>query len=412
MTNKILCLAASMVLLAACGSEGEDSSEPVTIDHATEAQRIARESIIIETHIDVPYRLASRPADVSQATESGDFDYPRAVAGGLNVPFMSIYTPAGHEAEGKSKATAESLIDIVEELVATTPEKFAMATSVADVRRQFEAGIMSLPMGMENGSPIDGDLDNLRYFYDRGIRYVSLCHGSNNHLSDSSYDETRRWNGISEFGAEVIAESNRLGIIVDVSHVSDEAFWQILDVTNVPVIASHSSARHFTPGFERNLSDEMIVALAEIGGVIHINFGSMFVSQAALEYSRARMAAGKEYLAEHPELSESYLYREFPAIYEKQNGPMVYASMDDVLDHFDHVVKLVGIDHVGIGSDFDGVGDSLPDGLKDASGYPNLVEGLLRRGYSEDDIRKILGENLLRVWEAVETYAATTSSST
>jgi len=412
MTNKILCLAASMVLLAACGSEGEDSSEPVTIDHAAEAQRIAHESIIIDTHIDVPYRIASRPADISQATDSGDFDYPRAVAGGLNVPFMSIYTPAGHEAEGKSKATAESLIDIVEELVATTPEKFAMATSVADVRRQFEAGIMSLPMGMENGSPIDGDLDNLRYFYDRGIRYVSLCHGSNNHLSDSSYDETRRWNGISEFGAEVIAESNRLGIIVDVSHVSDEAFWQILDVTNVPVIASHSSARHFTPGFERNLSDEMIVALAEIGGVIHINFGSMFVSQAALEYSRARMAAGKEYLAEHPELSESYLYREFPAIYEKQNGPMVYASMDDVLDHFDHVVKLVGIDHVGIGSDFDGVGDSLPDGLKDASGYPNLVEGLLRRGYSEDDIRKILGENLLRVWEAVETYAATTSSST
>jgi membrane dipeptidase len=265
---------------------------------------------------------------------------------------------------------------------------------------------------MENGSPIDGDLDNLRYFYDRGIRYLSLCHGSNNHLSDSSYDETSKWNGISEFGAEVITELNRLGIMVDVSHVSDEAFWQILDVTEVPVIASHSSARHFTPGFERNMSDEMIVALAENGGVIQINFGSMFVSEAALEYSRARMAAGKQYLAEHPELSESYLYREFPAIYAQQNGPMVYASMDDVLDHFDHVVKLVGIDHVGIGSDFDGVGDSLPVGLKDASGYPNLVEGLLRRGYTEEDIRKILGENLLRVWEATESYAATTSSST
>ena len=401
-----------MVLLAASGSEGEDSSEPVTIDHAAEAQRIAHESIIIDTHIDVPYRLASRPADVSQATDSGDFDYPRAVTGGLNVPFMSIYTPAGHEAEGKSKATAESLIGIVEGIVASAPDKFAMATTVADVRRQFEAGIMSLPMGMENGSPIDGDLDNLRYFYDRGIRYLSLCHGSNNHLSDSSYDETRKWNGISEFGAEVITELNRLGIIVDVSHVSDEAFWQILDVTEVPVIASHSSARHFTPGFERNMSDEMIMALGENGGVIQINFGSMFVDQAALEYSRARMAAGKQYLEEHPELSESYLYREYPAIYAQQNGPMVYASIDDVLDHFDHVVKLVGIDHVGIGSDFDGVGDSLPVGLKDVSGYPNLVEGLLRRGYSEEDIRKILGENLLRVWKAAETYAATTSNST
>ena len=412
MTNKILCLAASTVLLAACGSKHEDSSEAITIDYASEAQRIAHESVIIDTHIDVPYRLASRPADVSQATDSGDFDYPRAAAGGLNVPFMSIYTPAEHEAEGKSKATAESLIDIVEGIVASAPEKFALATSVADVREQFEAGIMSVPMGMENGSPIDGDLDNLRYFHDRGIRYLSLCHGSNNHLSDSSYDETRKWNGISDFGAEVITEMNRLGIMVDVSHASDEAFWQILDVTEVPVIASHSSARHFTPGFERNMSDEMIVALAENGGVIQINFGSMFVNQAALEYSRARMAAGKEYLAEHPELSESYLYREYPAIYAQEHGPMVYASIDDVLDHFDHVVKLVGIDHVGIGSDFDGVGDSLPDGLKDASGYPNLIEGLLRRGYSEDDIRKILGENLLRVWEAAESYAATTSSST
>ena len=412
MTNKILCLAASTVLLAACGSKHEDSSEAITIDYASEAQRIAHESVIIDTHIDVPYRLASRPADVSQATDSGDFDYPRAAAGGLNVPFMSIYTPAEHEAEGKSKATAESLIDIVEGIVASAPEKFALATSVADVREQFEAGIMSVPMGMENGSPIDGDLDNLRYFHDRGIRYLSLCHGSNNHLSDSSYDETRKWNGISEFGAEVITELNRLGIMVDVSHASDEAFWQILDVTEVPVIASHSSARHFTPGFERNMSDEMIVALGDNGGVIQINFGSMFVNQAALEYSRARMAAGKEYLAEHPELSESYLYREYPAIYAQEHGPMVYASIDDVLDHFDHVVKLVGIDHVGIGSDFDGVGDSLPDGLKDASGYPNLIEGLLRRGYSEDDIRKILGENLLRVWEAAESYAATTSSST
>jgi len=412
MTNKILCLAASTVLLAACGSKHEDSSEAVTIDYASEAQRIAHESVIIDTHIDVPYRLASRPADVSQATDSGDFDYPRAAAGGLNVPFMSIYTPAAHEAEGKSKATAESLIDIVEGMVASAPEKFALATSVADVREQFEAGIMSVPMGMENGSPIDGDLDNLRYFHDRGIRYLSLCHGSNNHLSDSSYDETSKWNGISEFGAEVITELNRLGIMVDISHVSDEAFWQILDVTEVPVIASHSSARHFTPGFERNMSDEMIVALAENGGVIQINFGSMFLNQAALEYSRARMAAGKEYLAKHPELSESYLYREYPAIYAQEHGPMVYASIDDVLDHFDHVVKLVGIDHVGIGSDFDGVGDSLPDGLKDASGYPNLIEGLLRRGYSEEDIRKILGENLLRVWEAAESYAATTSSST
>jgi membrane dipeptidase len=414
-TKKIICVATVALVLSGCSDKsptGQDTAEPAERDFAAEARQIADSSIIVDTHIDVPYRVASRPADISQATEHGDFDYPRAVQGGLNVPFMSIYTPAELEAEGGSKETADKLMDLVEGFADAAADKFAIATSVADVHNQFEAGLMSLAMGMENGSPVAGDLDNLRHFYDRGIRYLSLCHGTNNHLSDSSYDEKRKWNGISEFGAEVIREMNRLGIMVDVSHVSDEAFWQILEVTETPIIASHSSARHFTPGFERNMSDEMIVALAGNGGVIQINFGSMFVNQESLEYSQARMAAGKKYLAEHPDLTQAYLYREYPAIYARENGPMVYASLDDVLDHFDHVVSLVGIDHVGIGSDYDGVGDSLPEGLKDVSGYPNLIAGLLQRGYSEEDIRKVLGENLLRVWKAAEDYAATMSSST
>ena len=406
MLPRIFCLA-TLLALAACGPEPADK----TIDVDAEAQRIALSSIIVDTHIDTPFRLAMSAADVSQATD-GDFDYPRAVAGGLNVPFMSIYTPAELEAKGESRQAAEHLIDIVEQLADDHPDKFAIATRVADVRRHFEAGLISLPLGMENGSPIDGDLRNLEHFYNRGIRYLSLSHGSNNHLSDSSYDDSREWHGISEFGAEVIAEMNRLGIIVDVSHVSDDAFWQIMEITETPVIASHSSARHFTPGFERNIDDDMIVAVAENGGVVHINFGSTFINQAAREYGTAMMAAGKSYLEEHPELSETYLYREYPRIYAEEHGPLPYASLDDVLDHFDHIVNLVGIDHVGIGSDYNGVGDTLPIGLKDVSSYPNLVAGLLRRGYSEEDIRKILGENLLRVWTAVEDYAATTSSST
>jgi membrane dipeptidase len=406
MLPRIFCLA-TLLALAACGPEPADK----TIDVDAEAQRIALSSIIVDTHIDTPFRLAMSAADVSQATD-GDFDYPRAVAGGLNVPFMSIYTPAELEAKGESRQAAEHLIDIVEKIADDHPDKFAIATRVADVRRHFEAGLISLPLGMENGSPIDGDLRNLEHFYNRGIRYLSLSHGSNNHLSDSSYDDSREWHGISEFGAEVIAEMNRLGIIVDVSHVSDDAFWQIMEITETPVIASHSSARHFTPGFERNIDDDMIVAVAENGGVVHINFGSTFINQAAREYGTAMMAAGKAYLEEHPELSETYLYREYPRIYAEEHGPLPYASLDDVLDHFDHIVNLVGIDHVGIGSDYNGVGDTLPIGLKDVSSYPNLVAGLLRRGYSEEDIRKILGENLLRVWTAVEDYAATASSST
>lgn len=398
MSLRIYRIVVLVAFIAAC----EQAPEMSTAD---KARQIAASSIIVDTHIDVPYRLQNRPADVSESTEDGDFDYPRAVSGGLNTAFMSIYTPAALEEEGGSKELADSLIDLVEGLVDASPDKFAIALTVADARQQFESGLLSFPLGMENGSPIEGNLANLKHFYDRGIRYITPAHSLSNHIADSSYDENRQWNGLSEFGVEAIREMNRLGIMIDVSHVSDEAFWQILEITSAPVIASHSSARHFTPGFERNMSDEMIVALAENGGVIQINFGSMFISQESRDYADARMEAGRAYLLEHADLTESYLFREYPKIYAEEHGPLPYATLDDVLDHFDHVRDLVGMEHVGIGSDYDGVGDSLPVGLKDVSQYPNLVEGLLERGYSEADIRKILGENLLRAWQAVEDQA-------
>jgi membrane dipeptidase len=260
-------------------------------------------------------------------------------------------------------------------------------------------------MGMENGSPLEGDIANIQHFYDRGIRYITLAHSLANKLSDSSYDENRKWNGLSEAGIEAVAEMNRLGVMIDVSHLSDDAFWQVMDLSKAPVIASHSSARHFTPGMERNMSDEMIRALGENGGVIHINFGSFFLTQKAREYSDARSEAGKAYLEHNPELTQADLWTKYPAIYAQDHGPFPYASLDDVLDHIDHVVQLAGVDSAGIGSDYDGVGDSLPSGLKDVSDYPNLIRGLIERGYSEEDIRKILGENLLRVWERVEAVA-------
>jgi membrane dipeptidase len=407
MTYKISLLTLAFILLAAC-----TRGTLTPADIAAESQRIARESIVVDTHIDVPYRLIESGEDVSRATGSGDFDYPRARAGGLDAAFMSIYTPAELEADGKSYEKAEELIDLVENIVATSGGKFAIATSPAEVRKHFEQGVMSLPMGMENGSPIDGDLANLAHFYERGIRYVTLAHSLSNHISDSSYDDNRQWNGLSEFGIDAVKEMNRLGIMVDVSHVSDEAFWQVLDVSAVPVIASHSSARHFTPGWERNMNDDMIKALGDNGGVMMINFGSAFINEEARQYSLKRWPASRAFVAEHTTLSREDALQQFNAAWEAEHGPMPYATLDDVLDHFDHVVALVGVDHVGVGSDYDGVGDSLPTGLKDVSAYPNLVEGLLRRGYSEADIRKILGENLLRVWQAVEDYAATTSMST
>jgi membrane dipeptidase len=407
MTHKISLVTCTVALLTACAT-----GAPPAPDLAAEARRIASESIIVDTHIDVPYRVAESGEDVSRATERGDFDYPRARAGGLDAAFMSIYTPADLEAQGKSREKADQLIDLVENIVATSDGRFAIATSPADVRKHFGDGVLSLPLGMENGSPIEGDLANLVHFHARGIRYVTLAHSLSNHISDSSYDDNRQWHGLSEFGVEAVQEMNRLGIMVDVSHVSDEAFWQVLETTAVPVIASHSSARRFTPGWERNMSDEMIRGLSENGGVIMINFGSAFVTGEAQQYSSKRWPASAAYVEEHSDLSQEEARERFAEAWEAENGPMPYASLDDVLDHFDHVIALVGVDHVGIGSDYDGVGDSLPSGLKDVSAYPNLVEGLLRRGYSEADIRKILGENLLRVWQAVEDYAATTSMST
>jgi membrane dipeptidase len=406
-------------MLIACGP-AEDASAPVTEPQATppaaqdhapgeasaHARELAMNSIIVDTHIDVPYRLDEEWADVSRATEGGDFDYPRAVAGGLNAPFMSIYTPSELQKEGGSRALAEKLIDLVNEIAAKAPDKFAMAYSPVDVEKQFAEGLISLPLGMENGAPLEDDLANVAHFYDRGIRYITLAHGLSNLISDSSYDDNKQWEGLSEFGVEVVKEMNRLGIMVDVSHISDEAFWDVMEVTRAPAIASHSSARHFTPGWERNMADDMIVRLAENGGLIMINFGSDFLSKEAFEYSNARRQAFEKHLEESGlEEATEEMQQQFRERYEAEHGTYPYATLDDTLDHFDHVVKLTSIEHVGIGSDYDGVGDSLPVGLKDVSSYPNLVDGLLRRGYSDDDIRKVLGENLLRVWREVEGVA-------
>ncbi len=387
------CAAGRVLLIlavAALPAQAEDSNEAL-------AREIARKHILVDTHIDAPYRLQEDWEDVTQSTQRGEFDFPRAVTGGLDIPFMSIYTPASMEAEGGSYQLANRLIDSVEAMVARAPDQLVMVSTAEAANAAFEAGKVGLALGMENGTPLEGDLAKLRHFRARGISYITLAHSLSNHLSDSSYDENRPLQGLSEFGREAVREMNRVGMMVDISHVSDQAFFQVLEVSRAPVIASHSSARHFTPGFERNMSDEMIVALAKNGGVIQINFGSTFVTQKArdwsdvywAEYGAFREANGLERGAQELEhFSTEY----------RSTKPFPYATIGDVIDHFDHVVKLVGIDHVGIGSDYDGVGDTLPVGLKDVSDFPNLVSGLLGRGYSEADIAKILGGNLMRVW--------------
>lgn len=398
-------LLALTLIVAACGDDSaKEEVNTAKKSSGLTGQALAEKYLIVDTHIDVPWRLKKNMEDVGESTEKGQFDYPRAKEGGLNVPFMSIYIPASVDEEGGATALADELIDLVENIVNTHPDKFALSASTTSIEENFKNGKISLALGMENGGPIAGDFKNLKHFYDRGIRYITLTHSKSNHISDSSYDDNKRWDGLSEFGEKLIPEMNRLGVMVDISHVSDAAFYDVVRISKVPVIASHSSARHFIPGFERNMDDDMLLALAKNGGVMQLNIGSTFISRKSRESSNLTGKMGKLYLEEHG-LDPDSEAGKAAIVKVKLEYPLLYAGMDDVLDHIDHVVKLTGIDHIGVGSDFDGVGDSLPVGFKDVSDYPAFIDGLLSRGYSEVDIEKILGGNIMRVWREVESFA-------
>ena len=381
-------------------------------DRLQAAKEIAQTMIVVDGHVDLPYRmkvggftLKREVLDVSVRTPDGNFDYPRAKEGGLDAPFMSIYIPAANQAiTGASKALADTLIVMTERIAATFPDKFAMAYSPADVRLNSAKGLISLPMGMENGAGIEDDLTNVAYFHRRGIRYITLTHGKDNLIGDASYDNTATYGGLSPFGEKVVAEMNRVGIMVDLSHVSDNTFRDALSVTKVPVIASHSSVRKFTPGFERNMSDELIQGLAKNGGVMMINFGGAFLDSAYTSGTAQVREHLVNWLAENKLSRSDPRAQQYIEEYTAKFTP--FPTVARVADHFDHVVSLVGIDYVGLGSDYDGVGDSLPTGLKDVSMFPNLFSELLRRGYSKEDLEKISYKNVFRVWQAVEDFAA------
>lgn len=363
------------------------------------AQKLAHKFVIADGHIDVPYRLRHHWEDISKSAPKGEFDFPRAQEGGLDAPFMSIYIPVEYQKTGGAKALADSLINMVEGLASDHPNKFALAKTPAQIKEQFQQGLISLPMGMENGAPVQ-ELSDVKYFYDRGIRYITLAHAKDNRLSDSSYDTTKdTHNGLSNFGKQVVREMNRYGIMVDVSHITDEAFDDVMAVSEAPVIASHSSCRHFTPDFERNMSDAMIQRLADNDGVIMINFGSTFLDSASSNSMDQVQAEIDRQIKENGWDPSGEKAEEFRSSYFQEH--FNFSSVQKVADHIDHVVDLVGIDHVGLGSDFDGVGPTLPNGLKDVSAYPNLIAELLKRGYTEEEIQKICSGNVFRVWNKV-----------
>lgn len=374
---------------------------------ADHARQLHFSSIVLDTHDDTTQRLGYRGYDFGKRNDDGSHvDLPRMRAGGFNAIFFSIWIDSkimGPPAVEK----ALDQIDQIRELVRQHPQDLELATTAAEVRRAHQRGHIAALMGVEGGHMIGNDLRMVRVFAALGVRYMTLSHFRNNEWADSSTDKPVH-NGLSDFGKEVVREMNRQGVLVDISHVADKTFYDALEVSRAPLIASHSSVRALS-GHPRNMSDDMIKALAAKGGVIQINYELNFLSD---EFRQA-------YEAQFGKLSDKFdqlekqcgdddicmgtaVHREIVAA--QAAGKLPRVSWEKIIEHIDHVVKLVGADHVGLGSDFDGA--DMPDGMEDCSQLPKITEALVRRGYSDADIRKILGGNLLRVMEQAERVAA------
>lgn len=398
--NLFFCIALlSFLVCLSCQIGGENPQNDLQIKAREMAQRI----MILDTHIDIPYGITRDSLNRFIHAPDAQFDYTRARQGGLNLAFLAVYVPPAYLDSSNARDFTDDKLDLLYSMVKRWPDKFEMIFSPAEMSRKPDPNIIHIALGIENGTALQGNINNLQYFYNRGIRYITLVHSKNNRICDSSFDEVKNWYGVSPFGKQVIEEMNRLGIMVDVSHASDESFFQIVKYSRAPVIASHSGCRYFTPGFERNLSDSMIQIIADKGGVVQIPVGSFFLSSDFHKVSQTMQSEMDHYLAEN-HISEKdpaaqQFEKELKAKYQVDRG-----DVTDVADHIDHVAKLVGIDYVGIGSDFEGV-STLPHRIESVADYPNIIYELLKRGYAEKDIRKIFGENLIRVWKKTEKVA-------
>jgi len=362
----------------------------------------------IDTHCDTPMRLVKGGFDMGTYHQpgskgNGQVDFPRMKEGGLDAQFFAVFTgqgPRTPEEHSRIKKYADQIIDSVYAACKRNSSLARIACSPDEALSIKQEGKIAILLGMENGYPLGKDLSNVEYFYNRGIRYITLCHTSNNEICDSSTDD-EEWQGLSPFGEKVVREMNRLGMIIDLSHVSDSTFYDVIRLSKAPVIASHSSCRALCD-HPRNLTDDMIKKLAENGGVIQICLVSSFVKKpepnperdAGLDSLKKRY--GDYYSIKDPKIKEEYRNAYYKI---RERYPVKLATMEDVVNHIDHVVKLVGINHVGIGSDFDGGGGV--EGCNDVNELPNITKELLRRGYTEDDIKKIWGGNFLRVFRQV-----------
>ena len=392
-----LCLLLSVVALVSATSIQLAQQDDAI---AQTARKIHFSSLVLDTHIDVTPNLQREGWNFAEEHTAGAVDLPRMKKGGLSGLFFSIFMP-GTVTGPTAVNNALERIAAVHKLAADMPDKVMLCTTAEDVRRAHKEGKIVALMGMEGGHMINNTLPILRMYAALGVRYLTLTHSVNTDWADSSGDKPAH-NGLTPFGKDVVRELNKLGVMVDISHVADKTFWDALEVSQAPMIASHSSCRAIS-GHPRNMTDEMIKALAAKGGVIQINYLDSFIDETLYQYSlktREAQRAMMQQLGEFSPENRAKVREELA----KQFGPAPKVSWEKIVEHIDHAVKLVGADHVGLGSDFDG--GSMPEGMKDCTALPQITEALLRKGYSERDIRKILGENTVRLLGEVEKVAA------
>ena len=360
-------------------------------DYMAHARRLASEVIGIDTHIDTIQKVLVGGMDLGVRTNVGHADIPRLKEGGMHAPFFALWCPVYFPGAEAVRRTLD-LRDAMQSVLDAHPDQIELATTAADIQRIVKSGKIAAFLSIEGGHQIDDDLRVLRMYYKLGIRSMTLTHFKNNNWADSSTDKPAH-NGLTDFGKQVVREMNRLGMIVDLSHVSDKTFYDALTVTTKPVIVSHSSMRAISD-IPRNVTDDMLRALAKNGGVIGINFGEGFIDPKDAEALRAAITN----LSEAPVLFGKALddYAAKNIHDDMVAHTRVAANVEKVADHIDHAVKIAGIDHVGIGSDFDGI-TGPPNGLEDVSKMPNLIAALLKRGYTDQQVKKIFGENDLRV---------------
>ena len=418
-----LVIAALALFIAACAPEPETAEVTTTNEETaaveeTEEQLVARaleihdRVLTLDTHADTPLRMIEPGFDMAERHdphETGSkVDYPRMKEGGLDAIFFAAFVAQGiRDDDGNSRAKALTLqmIDAVIESTEKNSDIVGLALDPEDAYELEKAGKRAIYLGIENGYPVGDDLSNVELYYDKGVRYITLVHAANNDLADSATDDSGpEHEGISEFGEQVVSEMNRLGMMVDVSHASEDVFYDAIEMSKAPIIASHSNARAVTD-HARNMTDEMLKLMAENGGVVQLTMLADFLRDAP--ENPEREAAIADFLAKMGSMSEmtpddrAAMRQAFNEINEKFPGPP--ATVQHAVDHIDHIVEVAGIDHIGIGCDFDGGGGI--EGVFDASEVMNITIELVRRGYTEEDIEKIWGGNLIRVFKDVQDVA-------